>query len=437
MTVGRPSLAATTGGHGGPPYLYFFERHIWDAILDGEKMSGNAAELIIIGGGIIGLATAYRFVGQYPQKTVIVLDKEAEPAIHQSGHNSGVLHSGIYYKPGSLKAAYCRQGKRALEAFCAREGIEFNICGKVIVATQESELPGLQALYERGRAGNVQCELIDSRRLKELEPHVAGIKAIHVPEAGLVDFRQVCRRLAVRLGEAGVRIISRARVTGLGENRAEVWVESTQGEFCSRFMLNCAGLQADRIAAFGKAPVPMKILPFRGEYFQLEPEAATLCRTMIYPVPDPRFPFLGVHLTRTLAGKVKCGPNAVLAYAREGYRRTDLNLGDLRETLTYPGFLRLAAKYWRTGLMELWRSLNKKAFLKNVRRLVPEIRLEDLLPAAAGVRAQAVARDGGILDDFAFLESYRIIHVLNAPSPGATASLSLGQTLVDKLSQRF
>jgi L-2-hydroxyglutarate oxidase len=400
-------------------------------------MSVNAADLTIIGGGIIGLATAYRFVGQYPQKTVIVLEKEAELALHQSGHNSGVLHSGIYYQPGSFKAAYCRQGKRALEAFCAREGLEVRICGKVIVATRESELTGLQALYERGRAGKVPCELIDSRRLRELEPHAAGIKAIHVPEAGIVDFRQVCQRLAVRLEEAGVKIIPRARVTGFGETRAEVRVDSTQGEFRSRFLINCAGLQADRIAAFGSAPVPIKILPFRGEYFKLKPEAASLCRTMIYPVPDPRFPFLGVHLTRTLSGEVKCGPNAVLAYAREGYRRGDLKPGDLLETLTYPGFVRLAARYWRTGLMELWRSLNKKAFLKSVRRLVPEIPREGLLPAAAGVRAQAVARNGKILDDFAFLETYRIIHVLNAPSPGATASLSLGQALVDKLSQRF
>jgi L-2-hydroxyglutarate oxidase len=400
-------------------------------------MSANAADLTIIGGGIIGLATAYRFVGQHPQKIVIILEKEAELAMHQSGHNSGVLHSGIYYKPGSLKAAYCRQGKRALEAFCAREGVEFNLCGKVIVATQESELPDLQALYDRGRAGKVQCELIDSRRLRELEPHAAGIKAIHVPKAGLVDFRQVCRHLAVRLDKAGVRIISQARVTGFGETRAEVRVESTQGEFRSRFLLNCAGLQADRIAAFATAPVPVKILPFRGEYFKLQPEAAALCRTMIYPVPDPRFPFLGVHLTRTLSGEVKCGPNAVLAYAREGYRSGDLNPRDLLETLTYPGFVRLAAKYWRTGLMELWRSLNKRAFLKSVRRLVPEIRREDLLPSAAGLRAQAVTREGIILDDFAFLESDRMIHVLNAPSPGATASLSLGQALVDKLSQRF
>jgi (S)-2-hydroxyglutarate dehydrogenase len=402
-----------------------------------ENIHVKTADLLIVGGGIVGLATAYRFICQYPQKAVIVLEKEAELALHQSGHNSGVLHSGIYYKPGSFKAAYCRRGKEAMEAFCAREGVEFDLCGKVIVATRESELPALNILYERGRAGNVKCEMIDLPRLNELEPHAAGIKAIHVPEAGLVDFRQVSQSMAVLLEEAGVKIITQARVNGFLETRGEVQVESSQGEFHTQFLVNCAGLQADRVAASKKAPVPIKILPFRGEYYKLIPEAAHFCRTMIYPVPDPRFPFLGVHLTRTLKGEVKCGPNAVLAFAREGYQKGDINLKDLWETLTYPGFVRLAARYWRTGLMEMWRSLNMGAFLKSLRYLVPEVALTDLLPSTAGVRAQAVARDGRILDDFAFLESHRIIHVLNAPSPGATASLSLGQAVVDKLSQRL
>jgi L-2-hydroxyglutarate oxidase len=397
----------------------------------------KSADLLIVGGGIIGLAAAYRFVDRYPRKTVILLEKEAELAVHQSGHNSGVLHSGIYYKPGSFKAAYCREGKKAMEAFCAREGIAVKLCGKVIVATQDNELSALKTLYERGRAGKVHCELIEPRRLQELEPHAAGLAAIHVPEAGLVDFRLVCQRLAGRLQEAGAAIIPQARVLGFTETGTEVRVASTRGEFGVRFLLNCAGLQADRVAAGGSAPLPVKILPFRGEYFKLKPEAAPLCRTMIYPVPDPRFPFLGVHLTRTFSGEVKCGPNSVLALAREGYRRGDLNLGDVWETLTYPGFVRMAARYWRTGLMEMWRSFNRGAFLQTLRRMVPEISLEHLLPAAAGVRAQAVARDGRILDDFAFLESRRLIHVLNAPSPGATASLSIGQAVVDKLSQRF
>ena len=397
----------------------------------------TSADLLIVGGGIVGLATAYRFVGRYPHKSVIILEKEAELARHQSGHNSGVLHSGIYYKPGTLKAAYCREGKKALEAFCASEGLDFKICGKVIVATREEELPGLQALYRQGRAGGIPCELIEPRRLRELEPRAAGLQALHVPEAGIVDFPQVCRRLGARLEETGVGIIRQAQVLGLRETGAEVQVESTRGDFRSRFLINCAGLQADRVAGFQSARLPVKILPFRGEYFKLRPEAAPFCRTMIYPVPDPRFPFLGVHLTRSLSGEVTCGPNAVLALAREGYRKGDLDLGDLWETLSYPGFIRLAARYWRTGLLEMWRSFNPRAFLKSLCALVPDIALTDLLPATAGVRAQAVGRDGRILDDFAFLESQRLIHVLNAPSPGATASLSIGQALVDKLSQRF
>jgi (S)-2-hydroxyglutarate dehydrogenase len=415
--------ARKKGGHMGPPYL--------------ENIHLKSADLLIVGGGIVGLATAYRFVSRYPRQTVIILEKEAEVARHQSGHNSGVMHSGIYYKPGTFKAAYCRVGKTAMEAFCAREGIEVNHCGKVIVATCESELPHLRTLYDRGRAGGIRCELIEPRRLHKLEPQAAGLAAIHVPEAGIVDFRLVCQRLAERLQEAGVTFIPRAQVLGFAETGTDVRVESTRGEFSARFLVNCAGLQADRVAAFGGAPVPVKILPFRGEYYKLTPEAAPCCRTMIYPVPDPRFPFLGVHLTRTFSGLVKCGPNAVLALAREGYRRGDINLGDVWETLSYPGFARMAARYWRTGMMEMWRSVNKQAFLHSLQRLVPEVSLEQLLPAPAGVRAQAVSRDGRIVDDFAFLESHRLIHVLNAPSPGATASLSLGQAVVDKLSQRI
>jgi (S)-2-hydroxyglutarate dehydrogenase len=395
------------------------------------------ADLLIIGGGIVGLATAFGFVNRYPRLAVVILEKEGELARHQSGHNSGVLHSGIYYRPGSLKAAYCRRGKEAMVAFCAREGLEVNLCGKVIVATRQEELPGLQALYRQGRAGGLGCELIGIRRLQELEPHAAGLQAIHVPEAGIVDFKQVCRRLGQRLEEAGVEILRQARVTGLRETGAEVRVASTRGEFHSRLVINCAGLQADRLAAGQTKRLPVRILPFRGEYFKLRKEAAALCRTMIYPVPDPRLPFLGVHLTRALTGEVKCGPNAVLATAREGYHKSDLDLGDLWDTLTYPGFIRLAARYWRTGAMEWWRALSLKAFHRSLARLVPAITVADLLPAAAGVRAQAVTPDGKLLNDFAFLESPRLIHVLNAPSPGATASLSIGAALVDKLAQRL
>ncbi len=397
----------------------------------------QSTDLIIIGGGIMGLATAYAFAGRHPGKAALILEKETEPGCHQTGHNSGVLHSGIYYSPGSLKAAHCREGKKALENFCTSEGIDFKTCGKVIVAAQAGELPGLHALYARGRAGGVRCELISPSRLQELEPHAAGIEAIHIPDAGVVDFRQVCRRLKERLEEAGVPLLLGARVTALTETARGVVVESTRGDFSAQYVVNCAGLQADRVASWVSRPSPVKIVPFRGEYFRLRPPARRLCRALIYPVPDPRFPFLGVHFSRTVAEAVTCGPNAVLALAREGYEKWSLDLKDLSETLTYPGFLRLAARFWRTGLEEIWRSLSIEAFVRSLQRLVPEVSRDDLLPAPAGVRAQAVTPEGTILNDFAFLETPRIINLLNAPSPAATASLSLGKAVAAKLTRRL
>ena len=395
-------------------------------------------DLIIIGGGILGLAVAHRLKEVCPEKTVALLEKEEGLARHQSGRNSGVVHSGIYYKPGSLKARHCREGKQLLEEFCAREGIDLKICGKVIVATQEGELAALEAIYQRGQANGVRCEMISPGRLRELEPYTAGLQAVWVPEAGIVDFRRVCERLAARLEEQGGRIVLRAQATGLVETSREVRVATTQGDWGASLVINCAGLHSDRVGALGgAAPLPVKIVPFRGEYHQLTPEARKFCNALIYPVPDPRFPFLGVHLSRTIAGEVKCGPNAVLAWAREGYRGRDINLADVWETLTYPGFLRLAGRYWRPGLLEEWRSLSRKALVRALGRLVPEITGDHLLPAPSGVRAQAVARDGTLLDDFAFRQTPRVLHVLNAPSPGATASLSLARALVDKLSLKF
>src|SRR5437868_932297 len=303
-------------------------------------------DVIIIGGGIVGLATAYRLTEQHPQRSVIVLEKESHVAAHQSGHNSGVLHSGIYYKPGSLKAATCRAGKRAMQAFCEREGIPFDLCGKVIVAVDESELPRLQALYERGRANQVRCEIINRERLQELEPHAEGLRAIHVPEAGITDYRAVCERLAARLGERGGKVQCGARVTGLKIKPTEIVAETTLGSFAAGVAVNCAGLHADRVARLAGIAPPLKIVPFRGEYYKLTREAESLCRALIYPVPDPRFPFLGVHFTRMIGGGVECGPNAVLALAREGYRKRDLRAGDLFEALTYTGFLKLARRHW-------------------------------------------------------------------------------------------
>lgn len=397
----------------------------------------KAPDILIIGGGIIGLASAYNLIKLYPNKSVTVLEKEQELATHQSGRNSGVLHAGIYYRPGSLKAINCRTGKAAMEEFCAQEGINYKTCGKVIVAVDADELAALQSIYDRGQANGVKCELIERSRLLELEPHAAGIKAIHVPETGIVDFGQVCSRLAQFIRGKGHQILTGVKVTGLSEKSGEAIVETTNGDFHPRYIINCAGLHSDRIAAMNAKPLLSKIIPFRGEYYKLKPEGEKFCNTLIYPVPDPRFPFLGVHFTRKISGEVKCGPNAVLAFAREGYLKSDVNLQDLIESLTYPGFAKIAAKYWRTGIWEIWRSISKDAFVKALQRLVPEVTADHLMPYPSGIRAQVVTTDGQLLDDFAFLESSRVVNVINAPSPGATASLSIGRVVVERLAKRF
>ena len=400
-------------------------------------MPEERVDVAIVGGGIVGLATAYQLGRQFPGKRVLIVEKEADLAHHQTGHNSGVLHSGIYYKPGSLKAINCREGKLAIEAFCEEEGLPYDVCGKVIVAVEESELPALERIYERGQANGVKCEIIGKERLKELEPHAAGIKAIHVPEAGIVDYKQVCQRLGEKILAAGGQIKQNAKVRGLPLSNGCVIVESTQGDFKADYVVNCAGLHSDRVTKLSGQKVDAKVVPFRGEYYELLPEAEHLCRNLIYPVPDPKFPFLGVHFTRMVHGGVECGPNAVLAFAREGYKKTDINLRDLFESLTYPGFLRLAMKHWKMGLSEQWRSFSKGAFVKALKRLMPEIEKHHLRPAPAGVRAQALSRDGSLVDDFLIVESDRIVNVLNAPSPAATASLNIGRLIVEKLATRF
>ena len=397
----------------------------------------KSSDVLVVGGGIVGLATAFQLSLRYPEKYVIVLEKELRLAMHQSGRNSGVLHSGIYYKPGSVKAQTCRRGKALMQAFCERESIPYEICGKVIVATHEREIPTLHMLLERGQANGVQCEIISAERLRELEPHAAGIRAIYVPEAGIVDFRAVCERLAQRIREGHGEVLTGVRVLNIREASAEVIVHTTHGAFTARYLVNCAGLYSDYLARASGVVPPARIVPFRGEYFLLTEEARFLCRNLIYPAPDPRFPFLGVHFTRTITGEVECGPNAVLAFAREGYRKTNINLRELWQTLTYPGFLRLAWRYWRTGLGEMWRSLNKRAFVRALQRLVPEVRAEHLQPAPAGVRAQAVDRFGRLVDDFLWVDTARVVHVVNAPSPAATASLAIAERIVDKLAERF
>jgi L-2-hydroxyglutarate oxidase len=395
------------------------------------------ADVAIIGGGIIGLATGYQLVRQFPGRTVVLLEKESSLAEHQTGRNSGVLHSGIYYKPGSLKAVNCREGKKALEQFCAEEGVAYDICGKVIVAIDDSEIPRLDRIFERGQANGVRCEIIGRERLRELEPYAAGIRAIHVPETGIVDYKGVCARLAAHIERAGGTILTKARVTGLLPDGQSTRVVSEAGEITAKYVVNCAGLYCDRITALSGMKPAAKVVPFRGEYYELVPEAEHLCRNLIYPVPDPSYPFLGVHFTRMAVGGVECGPNAVLAFSREGYRLTDVNVRDLLESLTYPGFIRMAARNWKMGLGELWRSVSKAAFVKALQRLMPEIRSQDLHAAPSGVRAQALMRDGSLVDDFAIEENDRVINVLNAPSPAATASLNIGRLIVERLAKKF
>jgi len=324
-----------------------------------------------------------------------------------------------------------------MEQFCAEQQSPYDICGKVIVAVSDDELPRMQTIYERGQANGVRCEIIDADRLRELEPHVAGIRAIHVPEAGIVNYRAVCLRLVELIEAAGGRFVGGARVQALHQRPDGVTAVTAAGEFQGSWVVSCGGQHSDRLTKLSGQPSQIRVVPFRGEYFELKPEAKHLCRNLIYPVPDPSFPFLGVHFTRMISGKVECGPNAVLAFSREGYRKRDVNLRDMYETLTYPGFLRMAAKHWRTGMHEMWRSFSKQAFVRALQRLIPEIRAEQLITAPAGVRAQALSPDGTIVDDFVIQEHGRVVNVGNAPSPAATSSLQIGLSIVERIEDRL
>src|SRR5262245_20359191 len=397
----------------------------------------SKCDVAIVGGGIVGLATAWQLTERFPQRRVLVLEKEPHLGEHQAGHNSGVLHAGIYYKPGTLRALNCRSGKRAMEEFCAAHGLPYEICGKVIVAVDESELPHLARIFERGQQNGVRCELISPERLKELEPHAAGVQAVHVPEAGIVNFRAVCAKLAELVRGRGGDVLCSARTLGVRENGQQITIETAAGAFTSNYLVTCAGLHSDRVAKLTGIRPEAQIVPFRGEFYELKHEAQHLCRNLIYPVPNPAFPFLGVHFTRMIQGGVECGPNAVLALAREGYRKTDVNLGDLWETLAYRGFRKMAFKYWRIGAGEMWRSWSKAAFVRALQRLIPEIRSEQLVPARAGVRAMAIDPDGTMVDDFVIEASGRIVNVLNAPSPAATSSLNIGKLIVEKLAEQL
>ena len=402
--------------------------------------SGGSVDVAVIGAGLLGLATARALLERRPDLRLLVLEKEAVIAAHQSGHNSGVIHTGIYYAPGSLKARLCREGRALLEAYLEEKGIPFSRPGKLVVAVTEDELPRLATLEERARANGVEgLESVGPERIREIEPHARGLRALWSPRAGIVDFRDVAHGLADDIVARGGRIETERAVTGIRQGRGEVVLATPRGAVVARGAIACAGLWADRVAALGgeTGPDVPRIIPFRGDYYTLTPEARHLVRGLIYPVPDPRFPFLGVHLTKRIDGAVWAGPNAVLAFARDGYGRRDVRLTDLVATLSYPGFLRLAARYWRTGLAELWRDWSAAAFLAQLLRYVPELRADQLVFGPSGVRAQALGRDGRLLDDFDLGGSERVLHVRNAPSPAATSSLAIGGLLAQTALARF
>jgi L-2-hydroxyglutarate oxidase len=392
-------------------------------------------DVIIVGGGIVGLAVALEITRRFPDLSLLLLEKEDRVGQHQSRHNSGVIHSGIYYKPGSLKAKLCVAGAAAMVEFCLEHGIPHSTCGKVIVATSQKELQPLEELRRRGEANGVPgVRLVGPAELRDLEPHAAGLEALVVPSTGITDYAVVCDKYAELITQRGGTIRTSAEVISIKRGTNEIVAETRLGSFSTTYFINCAGLFSDRISRMAGDEPEVMIAPFRGEYYDLIPERSSLVRALVYPVPDPRFPFLGVHFTRRISGRVDAGPNAVLAFRREGYRRTDFSLKDLASSVTFPGFRRMAAKHWRSGLQEVHRSFSKAAFVQSLQRLVPELREEDLVPGGSGVRAQALKRDGTLVDDFQFVQSGKILHVLNVPSPAATASLLIGRAIVDMAS---
>jgi (S)-2-hydroxyglutarate dehydrogenase len=397
-------------------------------------------DLVVIGAGIIGLAVSREMLKRYPRLKLAVLDKEPSVGQHQSGHNSGVLHSGIYYAPGSLKARLCVQGQREMYAYCEQKGIPTDRCGKVIVASSQAEVARLENLYQRGVANGVEgLEMIGSERLREIEPHCVGVKALWSPNTGITDFSRVVRAYAADVNESGGEVLPGFGVEKISDRPGRVVLETSAGEVEVKHVVACAGLHADRVARLSGAPADPRIVPFRGDYWVLRPDRKDLARNLIYPVPDPAFPFLGVHFTRRIDdGSVWLGPNAVLAFSREGYRRLDLRPRDLGEALAYRGFQKLAAKFWQTGMQEMVRDFSKEAFLKSLQVYVPELTMADLLPGPSGVRAQALAPDGSLVDDFVFnTQGDKIVHVRNAPSPGATSSLAIARMIADTATQAF
>jgi L-2-hydroxyglutarate oxidase LhgO len=405
-------------------------------------VSANASppsfDVAVVGAGIVGLATALQLLRRRPRLRLAILEREAVIAAHQSSHNSGVVHAGLYYAPGSLKARLCREGKAELERYCLERGIPLQRIGKLVIATDAAELPRLAALQARAKANEVDgLETVGPERIREIEPHAVGIAGLWSPGTGIVDYRRVAEAYARDVEAAGGTILTGHRVDAVrGDGPVRV-LETAGGEIGARHVIACAGLWADRVAAMTGGGGPERIVPFRGDYYTLRPEARPLVRGLIYPVPDPRFPFLGIHLTRRHDGAVRAGPNAVLAFARTGYRRRDVSPGDLARTMAFRGFRRLARRYWRTGLAELWRDISRQAFLASVRQYVPAIRSDDLVFGPSGVRAQALDPDGTLVDDFRLGGDGSILHVRNAPSPAATASLAIGRELAETAIGRF
>ncbi len=395
-------------------------------------------DAIVIGGGIVGLATALKITEKRPGVKLLLLEKEDKLSAHQTGNNSGVIHSGIYYKPGSLKAINCRKGYQQLIDFCDKEDIKYELCGKVIVATDKHQLGALETIYQRGKENGLKgITKLSNEELHEIEPHVKGIRGVRVPETGIIDYKEVSKKYAENILKSGAKIHTGEKVNKIIPQKDSIIIETSQSSYESKLLVNCAGIYSDKVAQMTGQQMDLKIIPFRGEYYKIKTEKQYLVNHLIYPVPDPAFPFLGVHFTRMIGGGIEAGPNAVLAFAREGYKKYHINIPELAETLMWPGFQKVAVKYWATGFSEMYRSFSKTAFTKALQKLIPEIQKDDLEAGGAGIRAQACDRKGGLIDDFLILENNHAINVCNAPSPAATSSLAIGDTISDLVMKRF
>jgi len=390
-------------------------------------------DFAIIGGGIVGLSTGMAIAERFSQAKIIIIEKESQLAFHQTGHNSGVIHSGIYYKPGSFKAEFTKTGNQSMVDFCQKHDLPYDICGKVIVATKEKELPLLENLYQRGLNNGLAVKKLSSEEVKEKEPYVHCLAGIYVPTAGITGYKKVCQKYGELIQLQGGEIRLNTRVIAIYKNSKGYILETDNNSVQTRFLINCAGLQSDRVAKLGNINSEGKIIPFRGEYYELKPEKRYLVKSLIYPVPNPDFPFLGVHFTRMIDGSIHAGPNAVLGLKREGYKKTDFDWQDFTEVMTYPGFWKLAQKHWDEGLQEIIRSFSKAAFVRSLQQLIPEVTSDDIIPNPAGIRAQALKNDGQLVEDFLIIEAENALHVCNAPSPAATASLEIGKAIAAKV----